>query len=54
MDDYSNFLKIKLCADLLLSGGFHPNIEMRGEDLKKLFLAPRVSLAPFLDSSLEI
>ena len=54
MGDYRNFLKIKLCVDLLLSGGFHPNIEMRGEGLKKLFLAPWVSLALFLDSSLEI
>ena len=46
--------EIKLYADLLLSGSFHPNIDMRGEGVKKLFSAPLVSLAFFVDSSLEI
>ena len=57
MGDYRNSLKIKFFADLLLSGGFHPNIEMgEGEKglQKKLFSAPRVSRAPFLDSPLEV
>ena len=36
--------EIKLYADLLLSGSFHPNIDMRGEGVKKLFSAPLVSL----------
>ena len=40
MGDYRNLLKIKLCADLLSSGGFHPNIEMREEGLQKNFFGP--------------